>query len=122
MLVVAAPGAVGAPGPPGGDDGRIGNQDFPFAWSVVWSVISVAVAVPPETVAVTSTVLPVFTLAIPDSPPFTLVDAFTVKVPDVPSALFTLSDHVLPDVSLTADTVPLRSSIVSYPFGPFTVY
>jgi hypothetical protein len=85
-------------------------------------VICVAVDVEPETVAVTRTVSPDFTLAIPDSPPLTLDDEFTVKVPDVPSALFTVRVHVVPEVSVTAETVPVRSAIVSYPFGPFTVY
>ena len=91
----------------------MGIHDFPLASSVVWSVIWVAVAVPPDSVAVTVTVSPDFTLAIPDSPPFTLVEEPTLNVPDVPSALFTVSDQLLPDVFVTVDTVPVRSSIVS---------
>jgi hypothetical protein len=91
----------------------VGIHDFPLALSVVWSMTSVAVAVPPDSVAVTTTVSPDLTLAIPDSPPFTLVEESTLNVPDVPSALFTVSDQSLPDVFVTADTVPVRSSIVS---------
>ena len=115
-MLVALLSGLGAVGPPGATDGGCGcagNHDFPLACSVVWSVICVAVDVPPDTVAVTLTVSSVFTLAIPDSPPLTLVDEFTVNVPDVPSALFTLSDQVLPDVFVPSDTVPVRSSIVS---------
>jgi hypothetical protein len=108
--VVVEFGVVGAPV---GGWGRTGNHDFPLAWRVVLSMIRVAVAFPDDSVAVTFTVSPVFTLAMPDSPPFTLVDESTVKVPDVPSALFTVSDQVEPDVLFTADTVPVLSSIVS---------
>jgi hypothetical protein len=108
--VVGAPGGIGVPG---GTVGCIGNQALPLVWSVVWSTTSVAVVVPPETVPVTSTVSPVLTLPIPDSPPFTLVDESTVKVPDVPSADFTVSDHVFPEVLETSETVPFRTSIVS---------
>jgi len=111
-VVELLPGAAGCPAPDG-ICGPVGIQDFPLVCRVVPSVTWVAVDVPPETVAVTSTVSPTFTLAIPDSPPFTLAEEPTVKVPDVPSALFTVSDHVLPEVLLTAATVPERVSIVS---------
>src|SRR5271165_6407615 len=94
-----------------GTDGRMGIHAFPFAWSTVRSITTVAVAVFPDTVAVTVTVSPDFTLAIPDSPPFTLVEESTVNVPDVPSADLTVSDHVLPEVFELADTVPVRTSI-----------
>lgn len=102
--------------------GRLGIHVLPFACSVVRSVTCVAVAVPLLTTATTDTVSPDLTLEIPVSPPLTLVLASTVNVADVPSALATVSDQVEPDVLEMADTVPLRSSIVSYPFGPWTVY
>jgi hypothetical protein len=112
--VVDAGGAVPVP-PAGAGDiwPRMGIHDFPLAFSVVVSMTCVAVVVPPETVPVTTTVSPLFTLAMPDSPPFTLVEEFTVKVPLLPSALFTVSDQVDPDVLDTAETVPVRSSMVS---------
>ena len=56
---------------------------------------------------------PDLTLPMPISPPLTLVPVSTVKVPDDPSALFTVSDHVLPEVSVTLETVPVRSERVS---------
>jgi hypothetical protein len=90
-----------------------GIHDFPLAWRVVESVIWVAVAVPPDSVAKTVTVSPVFTLAMPDSPPLTLVEEFTAKVADVPSALLTVRVQFEPEVLVTVDTVPLRSSTVS---------
>ena len=94
---------------PGALRGPSGCHVPPLACNTVWSVTRLAVDVPPETTAVTCTVSPVLTLPMPISPPLTLVPESTVKVPDVPSALFTVSDHVLPDVSVTAETVPVRS-------------
>ena len=99
--------------PPDGICGCAGIHDLPLACRVVWSITCVAVAVVPDFVAVTLTVSPDLHAGDPDSPPFTLVDESTVNVPDVPSALFTTSVHVLPDVSVTDDTVPVRTSIVS---------
>jgi hypothetical protein len=49
----------------------------------------------------------------PISPPFTEVPESTVNVAEVPSELFTPSDHVLPDVLVMLETVPVRSSSVS---------
>ena len=72
--------ASGSPSP--AVPGIVGNHDLPLAWRVVWSMTTVAVDfVDPDTVSDTSTVSPDLTLAIPDSPPFTLVDELTVKVP-----------------------------------------
>lgn len=99
--------------PPPGMVGMAGIQDLPLVCRVVWSMTCVAVVVRPDTVPVTLTVSPFFTLAIPDSPPLTLVEESTVKVPDDPSELFTVSDHVFPDVFVTSETVPLRTSRVS---------
>ena len=91
----------------------MGRQLPALALSVVSSITCLAVDVAPDTTAVTCTVSPVLTLPIPISPPLTLVPESTVKVPEVPSALFTVSDHVLPAVSVTSDTVPVRSDRVS---------
>jgi hypothetical protein len=101
--------------------GLVGCQVPPLAFNVVSSVTCFAVEVLPETTAATRTVSPVLTLPMPISPPFTLVPESTVKVPEVPSALFTVRDQVLPEVSVTSETVPVRSDRVSYPLGPLTV-
>ena len=75
----------------------MGRHDPPLAFNMVWSVTCLAVEVPPDTTAVVRTSSPVLTLPMPISPPLTLVPESTVKVPELPSALFTVSDHVLPD-------------------------
>jgi hypothetical protein len=113
VLDVEPEGELGPDPAAGGIIGRAGIHALPFACRTVPSTTCVAVVFPPATVPVTSTVSPDFTLAIPDSPPLTLVDESTVKVPDVPSADFTVSDQVDPDVFVTSETVPLRTSIVS---------
>jgi len=105
---------MGPPGPLGAHMPRL-------AWSVVASMRVFAVAVPFDTTATTLTLLPLFTDAIPLSPPFTDVPELTVYVMAVLSALVTTRLHVLPDTSVTEVTVPVWNSIVSYPFGPLTV-
>ena len=101
--------------------GRMGRHVPPLAFSAVWSVTVLGRRRPPRHHGGDLDGVAGLHAADAHLPPLTLVPESTVKVPEVPSALFTVSDHVLPAVSVTEETVPVRSDSVSYPLGPLMV-
>src|SRR5215468_6083712 len=75
---------------PAGGAGRCGANFGRSFWIVVTSMMLTAVAVEPDTVAVTRTVLPFLIEPIPSRAEFTSVSAVTVYVLLKPSSLLTV--------------------------------